>query len=143
VTTIDYHPGYLLGVLLFNRGDYFEAHEYWEDAWNDAPSSEKDFYKGLIQAAVGLCHLYNGNARGARRLYHSSRSLLERFGSIHQGLDLHHLAETMEQCFVPVVDDEAVDWLPQRTDDFDVHLQLVPEPRQWPDAKEYHSGSSP
>ena len=28
-----YDPRYLAGIVLFNRGDYFEAHEVWEDLW--------------------------------------------------------------------------------------------------------------
>ena len=35
------------------------------------------FYKGLIQAAVALHHFGNGNIRGARKVYRSSRGYLE------------------------------------------------------------------
>ena len=60
-----YDPRYLAGIVLFNRGDFFEAHEVWEIAVDGHAGPEKTFYQGLIQAAVGLCHFCNGNVRGA------------------------------------------------------------------------------
>jgi predicted metal-dependent hydrolase len=53
-TSPSYDPRYLAGVVLFNRGDFFEAHEAWEDVWVDCAGEERVFYQGLIQAAVGL-----------------------------------------------------------------------------------------
>ena len=65
------------GVLLFNRGDYFEAHEVWEDLWaGQRTATSGSFYQGLIQAAVGLCHFGNGNLGGAVKLYRSSRDYM-------------------------------------------------------------------
>src|SRR5580658_503791 len=81
VSATSYDPRYLAGIVLFNRQDFFEAHEVWEDLWMDTASPEKRFYQGLIQAAVGLCHFANGNLRGAAKLYASSRAYMERYGS--------------------------------------------------------------
>src|SRR5437868_2828922 len=75
-----YDPRYLAGIVLFNRGDFFEAHEAWEALWMDTAGPDKRFYQGLIQAAVGLCHFCNGNVRGAAKLYHSSRDYMSRYG---------------------------------------------------------------
>src|SRR5919206_3766700 len=86
--TPDYDPRYLAGIVLFNRGDFFEAHEVWEQLWMETHGPEKPFVQGLIQAAVGLCHFCNGNIRGAVKLYHSSREYLRRYGPHHLGLDL-------------------------------------------------------
>ena len=61
---LSYDPRYLAGIVLFNRGDYFEAHEVWEALWMETFGEEKRFYQALIQAAVGLCHFCNGNLRG-------------------------------------------------------------------------------
>src|SRR5271165_2510542 len=59
VSATNYDPRYLAGIVLFNRHDFFEAHEVWEDLWMDTALPEKRFYQGLIQAAVGLCHFAN------------------------------------------------------------------------------------
>ena len=53
-TETTYDPRYLAGVLLFNRQDYFEAHEAWEDLWSESHGPARKFYQGLIQAAVGV-----------------------------------------------------------------------------------------
>src|SRR2546423_1699836 len=99
----EYDPRYLAGVLLFNRGDFFEAHEAWESLWMETFGPEKQFYQGLIQAAVGLCHFCNGNLRGAAKLYRSSRDYMARYGSPFLGLDVEEFWRQMEACFRPVL----------------------------------------
>jgi predicted metal-dependent hydrolase len=68
-------PDHLLeeGRLLFNRGQYFEAHEVWEDLWRlQQDPYRKTCCQGLIQAAVGLHHLDRGNTLGARGQFRKS-----------------------------------------------------------------------
>ena len=85
-------PRYLAGILLFNRGDFFEAHEVWESLWMETHGPEKPFVQGLIQAAVGLCHFCNGNIRGAVKLYNSARDYMARFAPVfHRFLHKFHL----------------------------------------------------
>lgn len=54
----------LEGVRLFNEGDYFEAHERWEDHWGHGPADERTATLGLIKCAVALHHLRGGNMPG-------------------------------------------------------------------------------
>src|SRR3954453_23460720 len=84
---MDYDSRYLAGIVLFNRGDFFEAHEVWELWWMDTFGPEKLFGKGVIRAAVGLSHFCNGNLSGAVKLYQSSREYMLRYGSPYLGLD--------------------------------------------------------
>src|SRR5262245_40229242 len=98
-----YEPRFLAGIVLFNRGDYFEAHEVWEELWGDTPGPDKRFYQGLIQAAVSLCHFCNGNVRGAVKLFRTSREYMERFPSLHEGLDLAEFWDQMTRCFTPLL----------------------------------------
>src|SRR5712675_2331650 len=98
-----YDPRYLAGILLFNRGDFFEAHEVWEDLWAEGHGNERKFYQGLIQAAVGLCHFSNGNLGGAIKLYRSSRDYMKDCGAAFQGLDLARFWEEMERCYGPLL----------------------------------------
>lgn len=53
------------GVIFFNAGRYFDAHEAWEDLWRESGGPLRLFYQGLIQAAVGMHHLGEGNLNGA------------------------------------------------------------------------------
>lgn len=127
----NYDPRYLAGVLLFNGGDYFEAHEVWEDLWSEAHGLDRKFYQGLIQAAVGLCHFVNGNRGGAVKLYHSSREYMVPCGSPFLGLDVAAFWQQMAKCFRDLLEDPArpVEFDPQ----WQPMLELRPEPENWPD----------
>ncbi|HET6281717.1 MAG TPA: DUF309 domain-containing protein [Polyangia bacterium] len=56
------------GRVAFNRGQFFEAHELWEDAWRTLAGGERLAVQGLIQIAAGLLHLQNGRRRPASGL---------------------------------------------------------------------------
>jgi predicted metal-dependent hydrolase len=88
MTTSAFDPRYLAGIDHFNRGEYFEAHEVWEDLWHDAPAAERRFEQSLIQAAVALYHWGNGNAGGAARLFDRGRSKMTAYRPRHRGIDV-------------------------------------------------------
>jgi predicted metal-dependent hydrolase len=133
--TPEYDLRYLAGIVLFNRADFFEAHEVWEDLWMDTAGPDKRFYQALIQAAVGLLHFGNGNVRGAIKLYHSSRAYMERYPSPHLGLDTASFWRQMEQCFATLLADPN----PDRRIELDMalvpHIDLTPPPESWPEPK--------
>jgi len=81
-------PRHREAVDRFNRGDFFEAHDAWEELWNEAPERERGFYQGLIQVATALHHMTIGNMRGARLLHGSAHELLAPYGKSHGGVDL-------------------------------------------------------
>ena len=56
------------GLNEYEKGDYFEAHEAWEDLWSDYNFPDRKFIQGLIQLSVSFVHLNNGNMIGARNL---------------------------------------------------------------------------
>ncbi len=57
------------GIAQFNAGQWFEAHETWEDLWGELPGGpRRKFVQGLIQLAVALEHTRRGNPRGALML---------------------------------------------------------------------------
>jgi len=49
----------------FEAGAFFDAHEILEAFWVSYAGADRDFYRGLIQAAVALHHASTGNAVGA------------------------------------------------------------------------------
>jgi len=131
-TTDSYDPRYLMGIAYFNACDFFEAHEVWEELWAETQGKSRPFYQGLIQAAVCLHHFGNGNTRGARKLYHSSRKYLENFLPKYQGLDLTHFLDRMEQCCQGIL--ASTDEYPQVTIDPETIPEIWPEPspQSWP-----------
>jgi len=52
----------------FNRGEFFEAHEHWEDVWREFPVAERAGLQGLIQIAAGLHHLRESRPGPALKL---------------------------------------------------------------------------
>lgn len=135
--TPSYDPRYLAGVVLFNRGDFFEAHEVWESLWMETSGPEKPFLQGLIQAAVGLCHYCNGNARGAAKLYHSSRGYMERFGPVYWGLDQQAFWRDMHACFLPVLGENAIGQRVEIDEELIPTMAIEPPPPAWPDPAAY------
>ena len=91
-------PGLLdQGLLLFNEGKFYDAHEMWEDLWRITQETAlKTSYQGLIQAAVGLHHLSHHNQTGARsQLQKSIRNLQTGLGA-PTGLDIPNLIEQLK-----------------------------------------------
>ncbi len=56
------------GIALFNRQEFFAAHEVLEDVWRPATGPQRQALQGLIQFAVALHHFTHGNAAGARSI---------------------------------------------------------------------------
>ena len=132
-----YEPRYLAGIVLFNRQDFFEAHEVWESLWQDCRGPERTFYQGLIQAAVGLLHFGNGNLRGAVKLYRSSRDYMDRFGSPFLGLDTREFWRQMECCFAEVLASPEPDRHLRPAEELYPRIELEPPPAQWPDPADF------
>ena len=57
---------YRRGIALFNRAEFFQAHEVLEDIWRAAPTEDKKFLQGLVQVAVAFHHYSTGNFVGMR-----------------------------------------------------------------------------
>ena len=87
------------GVELFNKGEFFECHEVIEDLWLKTKGPYRDFYKGIIQAAVALHHLKKENLTGAKELFKSSTKYLEKYCPTVLGLDVVKLIKDMKTCF--------------------------------------------
>ena len=97
-------PRYLEGIEHFNKCDFFEAHEVWEELWADTQGASRRFYQGLIQVAVCLHHFGNGNIRGAKKLYYGCRGYLEEYQPTYLDLNLDKLLADLETCCREIID---------------------------------------
>jgi uncharacterized protein len=90
-------PDFFRGIELFNRGEFFDAHEVLEDVWRAAPLTEKKFLQGIIQVAVALYHFGNKNSIGARsvlrRGYRNLSRYPEGFAGVHLAGLLHSISD--------------------------------------------------
>ena len=116
-----YDPRYLEGIEHFNKCDFFEAHEVWEELWADYQGPSRKFYQGLIQVAVCLHHFGNGNIRGSKKLYFGSRGYLEPYLPKHEGIDLEKLLSQLEICCREIL--ESQEEFPK----IDIVPDLIPE----------------
>ena len=105
----------LKGVEEFNRGEFFECHEYLEEAWLQEPSRVRFLYQGILQVGVGFYHLKNGNWRGATGLLRNGIERLDEFKPETLGIDVSGLVNKSERC---LRDLEALD--PERVREFDL-----------------------
>lgn len=79
------------GVALWNDERYFEAHECLEDVWHHAPEPDREFWKGVIQVAVGCVHHQRANPKGSITLLERAADRLARFPDTHHGIDVEQL----------------------------------------------------
>lgn len=92
---------YFRYFVLFNNRDFFEAHEVLEDLWVVEVEPLRTYYKGLIQAAVAICHWQRGNHSGARKLHRSAMAYLAPYPEQFEGFALGDFRRTMEELFGP------------------------------------------
>jgi uncharacterized protein len=57
------------GTDQFNAGQFYEAHESWEELWLESSGNEKLFLQGLIQIAAGYVKTHMGGRSGALKLF--------------------------------------------------------------------------
>jgi predicted metal-dependent hydrolase len=91
------HPDAVSGIELYNRGEYFLAHEDLEDAWNEEGEPERRLYQGILQAAVLCMHARKGNYRGVFTMYARTQVWLTPWPDHCRGLDIGQLKADIEQ----------------------------------------------
>jgi len=79
------------GVDQFNGGQFFEAHETWEEIWLAAAEPERAFLQGIIQIAAAFHHFTRGNRAGAQSLLQAGREKLAGFPETHGEVELERL----------------------------------------------------
>ncbi|MCB9133888.1 MAG: DUF309 domain-containing protein [Anaerolineales bacterium] len=76
------------GIRLFNAGEYFEAHEVLEHAWNEDTSAAKELYRAILQVAVAYLQIERGNYRGAVKMFLRMRQWFEPLPEVCRGVDV-------------------------------------------------------
>ena len=91
------------GLTLFNDGQWFDAHEVWEDIWHMASGDKKRFYQGLIQYAVTIEHIRRGNPRGVRCVYATAREKFEGLPDVYMGFNIPRQWAQLDRMVQPVL----------------------------------------
>jgi predicted metal-dependent hydrolase len=94
----------LKGIEEFNRGEFYDCHEYLEEAWMQEPRRVRFLYQGILQVGVGFYHLQNGNWRGATGLLRNGTQRLKEFEPDTLGIDVARLVRESERCLEELED---------------------------------------
>ena len=81
------------GKIEYQKGNFFDAHEIWEDLWSDYYLKDRKFIQGLIQLSVSFVHLKNSNMKGAKSLLKKSQGKFVEFEGMHRSINIETLKE--------------------------------------------------
>lgn len=81
----------LKGLELFNHGEYFEAHEYLESAWNEDETVGKELYRAILQVAVAYLQIERGNYNGAMKMFLRMRQWIDPLPDVCRGVNIAQL----------------------------------------------------
>ncbi len=95
-------PSALEGLRLFNRGDYFEAHEALETAWKAEPGPIRELYRGILQIGVVYLHITRLNYDGALKVYGRSLRWMRVWPEICRGIEVGQLRRDAEAVMLQV-----------------------------------------
>jgi len=79
------------GIELFNRGEYFEAHEVLEEAWREDHGLTRELYRAMLQVAVAYLQIERGNYRGSMKMFIRLRKWIEPLPEVCRGVDVAQL----------------------------------------------------
>src|SRR5512132_572043 len=85
------HPRAAAGLRLFNAGEYFEAHEALEGAWNAEAGKVRDLYRGILQIAVVYLDIPRATYEGAVNVYARSQRWLQGWSDVCSGIQVAEL----------------------------------------------------
>ena len=83
-------------INLFNNQKWYEAHDAFEDIWNDLVGDERQIVQGILQVSVSQFHLNKGNLNGAMILLGEGLGRIKNRVSEDLEIDLILLCASLE-----------------------------------------------
>jgi hypothetical protein len=84
------------GLDEFNRGEYFQAHESLEEAWNQEQNAGRELYRAILQVAVAYLQIERNNYRGAMKMLLRVRQWIDPLPAICRGVSIIRLRSDVE-----------------------------------------------
>jgi len=91
------------GIVEFNRGSYFEAHELLENAWKLDSSPGRDLYRAILQVAVAYYQIERGNYQGAIKMFLRLRQWIDPLPDLCRGVDVDRLRKDVDRVYSALV----------------------------------------
>ncbi|MEZ6057727.1 MAG: DUF309 domain-containing protein [Planctomycetaceae bacterium] len=95
----EFRSQWIAAVEAFDQGEFFECHDLLEEIWSESLGPEREFYQGLIHAAVCLHHFRESNLQGARKMYLSAVKYLSPYAPTCRGLRVDLFLKDLKHCF--------------------------------------------
>jgi len=90
------HPAAIKGMELFQAGEYWQAHEYLEEAWKEETGSVQELYRAVLQAAVVYLHIERGNYLGAVKVYGKVQKWIQPWPEVCRGIEIGQLRRNLD-----------------------------------------------
>ena len=85
-----------IALDLFNKHEWYEAHDAFEEIWNTVDGDERQVIQGILQVAVSQFHLSKGNLNGATILLGEGLGRIKTRTNINLGVDLESFCQCLE-----------------------------------------------
>ena len=108
------HEKAIEGIKLFNKGQYWDAHEALEEAWLGEIAPARNLYKGILQAGVMYLHIERKNFVGMAKMYERAIKWLAPWPNQCRGVNISKLRNDIEIAII-----EAGKLGPENLDQFD------------------------
>ena len=82
---------------LFNDQKWYEAHDVFEEIWNNVDGDERQIIQGILQVSVSQFHLSKGNLNGATILLGEGLGRIKTRTKINLGIDLESFCKHLEE----------------------------------------------
>lgn len=84
------------GIEHFNKGDFFGAHEAWEEEWRRTEESpERHFLQGMIMIAAALHHFRRKEYAGTHKLLRRGLEVMESHRKADVGIEMGDFIESV------------------------------------------------
>ena len=97
VLSADEERHFARGIALFNARKFWEAHEAWEEIWQQHPEDGRFFIQGLIQLAAAYHQLLRKIYRGFVIHIKQAQERLVLFPNTFLGINVTALLETINR----------------------------------------------
>jgi uncharacterized protein len=84
------------GIALFNSGQFWEAHEAWEEIWKNHPEDGRFFIQGLIQLAAAYHQLGKRIYRGVVIHLKQAQERLKLFPPVFLGIEVLPILQVID-----------------------------------------------
>ena len=93
---------YNKGINAFEKHNFYDAHEHWEDLWSDYRLKDAKFVQALIQLSVGYFHITNNNKNGALGLLNKCIPKFEKYLPSHRGVNVKYILDQVDKSIIEV-----------------------------------------